>query len=236
MLVLNGTDQYAHYTDPTPSQGIDNFARLPHVTGQPLWMVCDVLTSDNSAFILTLTNLDSTINWVAGAISGANVQTNHSNNAIASKGFTAGVMNRFLFTFASRTSRFATVNGVDGTENTTSITWPTNMNRFLIGGLQLNGAPLIFLAGSVANVAIGCAPLTQAQRAAFGVTGVNPLSMPGVIRYWPLETDASEYFSAWPLTLVNSPSFTSVGHPSVSTWPPVAGAPRAPSLQGGLIT
>jgi hypothetical protein len=224
MLQLNGIDQYAYRLAESPPQGASNQAPLGRLVGYPQWWMADVRpanTTENRWVVALSASAGLSrcaLQWKFGNFT--------RNDAVAEQSAIAGtedVFQRVLVYMASRTSTIVYVNGVGGTEYTTDSGWYTSQDILTVGARAESSNFDLFFTGDLANVAFGSATLSAGQRTGC-IPGVNPLSYPGVLAYYPLLADANDYFGTWNLTTVGSPTFTATGHPEVEAWPPSGGS------------
>jgi len=237
MLTLNGTTQYAYWdAHAAPIQGNVNHNELGGVNGFPLWVCFDFKPAGSGSWwALALQDQFGTARYAA-QLAGSTIQFNDGTAGRSPHaGVQANVWQRVLI---YRPDRAVTMTYLDGDAAATDAgdsPW-SGGNLMTLGARQEGGNPAdLYFGGSFANVAIGNAILTAGQRTGC-LVGVNPLSLPGVVRYWPLKADALDAFGAWPLTLVNAPTITAVAHPDVDAWPPAAASSfkQQPGMGGGF--
>lgn len=222
-LVFSGA-QNAYFDGLVAREGVLNNHELPHVEGHPLWILMDFKPSvlNENKFLMWLGQRSSAINYHALQLNSTTLQISSSGNTSTFAGITSA-WHRCLLYLGSKASRTIYVDGVAGGTNTTTYNWPP-CDTLNFGSRWYAGiAAETFWKGKLANVAIGCAALTSQQRLDASIMGVNPLSLPGVIRFWPLLSDANDHFNTFNLTLAGSPTFDGADRPTaLAEWPPVA--------------
>lgn len=223
MINLNGTNQYAYWDGLAGSvQGVPNFAQLGTLIGWPQWWCADFLPTS-----IALNRFMLGLQQRTGAgrqsmqLNAATLQLNNGTTGMSPKsGIVTTGFQRMLMCIDSRTSATLYVDGVAAATAVNDNPFPQGVDTLVIGARwESNVAADLFFSGSLANVAFGNGKPSAAQRTGC-IVGVNPLSLPGCVRYYPLLADATDFFGCWNLTTSGSPTFTSVGHPTVSTYPP----------------
>lgn len=224
MLVLNGSSQYAHWDGhASPVEGQGNQNELGGVCGFPLWIALDFKSASSSqnTFLCELSEQFGLNRYAIQFVFGT-VQVNDGITGKSPSSASLNVWNRLLAYKPTRASTTLYLNGVTSGTDTGDSPWGA-MNSFILGGRLESSSPAdLFYNGNLANVAIGSAILTPTQCAAC-LVGTNPLALPGVVRNWPLKTDALDTMGAWPLTLGGSPTITATGHPDVTPYHPTGG-------------
>lgn len=209
---LNGTSQYL------------NTASAP-ATAAPLTMAAWFYpnnATDNFALMSVTDNAEAGSNrfgiTILGAVAGDPIQAfaqqgaaNGTTNSTA--GFTANAWNHACGVFTSSTSRTVYLNGGNSATNTTNST-PAGVNRVRIGARFLNGTPGVFFNGSVAEVGIWNAALTDAEIASLANGVACRLVRPqSLVFYAPMIRDLIDVRGG--LTITNNNTATVAVHPRV---------------------
>lgn len=161
------------------------------ISAAPITMACwfNSASTTLTQFLISIGNSGSAAKFAlsaSGATGGDPIQAFASgNSANSASAYSANVWNHAVALFESTTSRYAGLNGILGTQNTTSTT-PSGLNRTAIGRRN-DSSPGSHMSGVIAHPAIWNAALTQAEITALAA-GMSPLLVrpASLVAYWPL--------------------------------------------------
>lgn len=200
--------------------GQNLFSTSTPVTATPLTLACWMnKTAATTTGILTAIFWDGAGSWYAfylaagSAANGQKVGINLANNnsfgagANATTTYTTGTWHHACGVFTSSTSRTVYMDGGNSATDTSSVT-PTNLNSVNIGAARRQTVTDNYFDGSIAEVGIWDAALTQAEVGALA-DGMSPqLVRPQNLKvYVPLVRSTQD---------LKGLSFTTVGSPTVS--------------------
>ncbi len=166
------------------------------LTAAPITMACWFfsLSTTLTQFLISIGNSGSSAKFAlsaSGATGGDPIQAFASGvNANSATGYSANTWNHAAAIFESTTSRYAALNGVLGTQSTTSTT-PGGLSRTAVGRRN-DSSPGSTMSGRIAEAGIWNVALTQAEITMLS-QGFCPLLIrpASLVAYWPLAGYAS---------------------------------------------
>lgn len=163
--------------------------------------------------------------WIDGAVGGDPVKARSQDgvgatDASSATGYTANVWHHVFGIWESTTSRYAGINGVKGTQNTTSRA--PAPNRTIIGANSVAGTPSLFMSGDIAEVAIHACVLTDAELLELAFGKCARFVRPDLLaHYWPL-VDPNPGLAAldngqigWGANLTWTGTIVATSHPNI---------------------